>query len=148
MENRPRVFVDSSVLIAALLSADGGSAYALREKHSGFVLLINEYVLEEVRDVLDGKLQRFAHLSATLFLLIGFAGIRVLPNPSKRDVAKLFRHISKKDAPILASALRNAEYLLTLDNEFFSEKIIRIANQKGLKIVKPGDLIRLAEMDL
>lgn len=66
----------------------------------------------------------------------------MVSNPATREVRATEDIISKKDAPILASALAHSDYLLTLDNEFFKDAIVDVAEKKKLIIVKPGDLIR------
>ena len=43
-----RVFVDSSILIAALLSSRGGSFYILTQLKDEFQFQINDYTLEEI----------------------------------------------------------------------------------------------------
>ena len=79
---------------------------------------------------------------SNLFLLIGAASIGMIANPTATEVRTAEAVISKKDAPILASALTHCDYLLTLDNEFFNSPIIAVARDKNLTIVKPGELIR------
>lgn len=66
----------------------------------------------------------------------------MLPNPSKDALSRLKKIISEKDAPILAAA-EGSDYLLTLDNEFFGERIAAYARSKNFLIVKPKDLILL-----
>ena len=143
---RPSVFLDSSVIIAAMLSVQGGGSYVLREQHTRFVFQTNEYVLSEVQDVLSGKMKDQSHLSATLFLLLGIAEVQTIPNPSKSELTSIAGVISKKDAPILVSAMEHSDYVLTLDNEFFKPAIVRIAKERNLEILKPGDFIHLFEI--
>jgi putative PIN family toxin of toxin-antitoxin system len=139
---KPRVFVDSSVIIAALLSNSGGSYYLLTVLRDRFEFITNQYVLMELEELLHGKFSSQADLQNKLFLLLGTAHVQVLSYPSKKEVNKISKIISKKDAPILAGALPAADYLLTLDNEFLTEKVSRYAMEQGLKVTKPGDLIK------
>ena len=139
--HKPVVFLDSSVLIAALLSGQGGSAYVLTQLRENFDFQINEYVLAEVQEILKTKFSHLPSMSIQLFLWMGVNPIIILENPAKKEVIKLAKYISKNDAPILASALLGSDYLLTLDNEFFGEKIIELANNKSLSILKPKELI-------
>ena len=140
---KPKVFLDSSVLIAAILSPTGGSAYILSNFHSLVSFQINEYVFREVERILKSKFSSRLSLHNSFFLLLGVAGIEVVPNPSKQQVLKAFKWISQNDAPILASALLSSDYLLTLDNEFFGNKVMKLAQQKRrmLLIVKPREFI-------
>ena len=141
--HKPPVFLDSSVIIAALLSSRGGSYYALTQLHERFAFHINEYVLAEVQQIIQTKFQDQPQLASNLFLLLGLAGVLVSTDPSKREVLSAARLISKNDAPILASAIVNSDYLLTLDNEFLKPHITKEAKEKGLSILKPGDFILL-----
>lgn len=137
------VFLDSSVIITALLSSRGGSYYVLTQLHERFAFQINEYVLAEVQEIIQQKFQDRPQLLSNLFLLLGLAGVLVSTDPSKREVLAAARLISKKDAPILASAMTDSDYLLTLDNEFLKPHIVKKAKEKGLSILKPGDFILL-----
>lgn len=141
--HKPIIFLDSSVIIAALLSGQGGSAYVLNHLRWNFYFQINEYILAEVQEIIKTKFSDRPNMSTQLFLWMGVNPITVLENPTKKEVTKFSKYISKKDAPILASALNNSDYLLTLDNEFFGEKIMELANKKSLKILKPKELIEM-----
>lgn len=138
---RSSVFLDSSVLIAAVLSSSGGSFYILTKLHSKFKLQINEFVLEEIMRVLGEKFPTKKELKSRLFLLIGSAQVKVLSNPAKQEVIRLTKYIEKEDAPILASALQYSSFLITLDNDFLAHTVLEIAKLKGLVIMKPKDFI-------
>jgi hypothetical protein len=40
----------------------------------------------------------------------------------------------------MATSLRSSDYLITLDNQFFTESILVQATSRPLKIAKPGEL--------
>ncbi len=143
---KPRVFLDTSVLIAALLSVRGASYHLLNEHSDAFTFEINEYVFEEVRRSLKQKFAGQPVLFSSLVAMIGFASISTLQNPTEEEVRAAAELISKKDAIILASALGESDYLLTLDNEFFKPAIIKAARKRDLQILKPGDLIRALDL--
>ncbi|MDO8728848.1 MAG: hypothetical protein Q7K26_03030 [bacterium] len=75
--------------------------------------------------------------------MLSVARVEVEFNPSKSALKKLAKIISKKDTPILASALGQCSYLITLDNEFLKEKVARMEENKKLEILKPKDFIQL-----
>ena len=102
----------------------------------------NEYVLAEIEEVLREKFYARHGLRTRLFLLLGTANVSVLPNPSMHEAAAASKIISEKDAPILAGALKRSDYLLTLDNEFFGAKVVGLAEEKRLIIMKPKDFIQ------
>jgi len=136
-----RVFVDSSILIAALLSSRGGSFYILTQLKDEFQFQINDYTLEEIFKVLDKKFYSQKKLKNYLFLLLGLAKIEVLSNPPKVLVKRLTKVINKEDAPILASALANSNYLLTLDKNFLNEKLRNFARENSILILTPKEFI-------
>ena len=140
--HKPKVFLDSSVLIAALLSSRGGSFYILTQMRDGFSFHINEYVFAEVGEVLKTKFAAQSHLQKNLFLLLGLANVSTISSPSKLDVRRAAKVISKDDAPILASALVHCDYLITLDKEFFNPSVLANAKKKGLSILTPGSFIQ------
>jgi len=146
MGDRPRVFLDASVVIAALLSERGGSFYIITELKDRFGFVVNDYVFTEVQRILAEKFDHVPRLSAGLLPLLGFAGVVLIPDPPLSDVRVAAKLISKNDAPILAGAWAGCEYLLTLDNEFFNHTIVKASKRRGLTILKPGDFIALAEV--
>ncbi|MBI4093557.1 PIN domain-containing protein [Candidatus Kaiserbacteria bacterium] len=139
---RSRVFLDSSVVIAALLSREGGSYHVLSRFSDAFVFEINEYVFEEVRRSKERKFASKPALLSNLFSIIALADITIVPNPDKEIVRIAGAAISKKDAPVLASALLGSGFLLTLDNEFFLPTVTALAKERDILILKPGDFIR------
>lgn len=138
-----KVFLDSSVLITAALSQSGGSFYILNKfkGNNDFEFQINNYVFDEILEILNKKFSSDEKLKSKLFLFIGLVPIRILTDPlkSKTDIAAKF--VDKNDAPILASALTHSDYLLTLDNDFLKDSVIKLAQKKNLIILKPKDFI-------
>lgn len=135
------VFLDSSVLIAALLSSQGGSFYILNQLKHDYQFQINDYVLREILEVLDKKLSSHKELKNHFFLLLGLAKIQILANPPESLVKKIYKFISKEDAPILASAILRSNYLITLDKEFLKDNIRNFANENSVIIVTPKEFL-------
>lgn len=140
---KPAIFLDTSVLIAALLSSTGGSSYILNSLHTDFIFLTNQYALGEVHNAIVKKFADIPELWTRLFLLLGVSGMRILRNPSNRQINLVKPIISAKDAPILAGAILHSDILLTLDNEFLSKKIQEYARKRKLIILKPKDFIQV-----
>lgn len=138
-----RVFLDTSILITALLSSRGGSFYILTNLRDEYDFRINQYVFQEVLRVLEEKFSSQGYLKNKLFLLLGLATIKILPDPPKSKLKLLRNIISKEDAPILASASENSDYLLTLDKEFFNNAVIKFAENKNLLIKTPREFIKV-----
>ncbi len=133
--------MDSSILITALLSSRGGSFYILTQLKDKFHFQINNYVLEEIFKVLDKKFYLQKELKNYLFLLLGLAKVEILPNPFQSSLKRLSKIINEEDASILASALSNSNYLLTLDKDFLNEKIRNFARENNVFIFTPKEFI-------
>ena len=137
-----KIFLDTSILITALLSSLGGSFYILNQLKDKFHFQIDKYVLEETLEVLSEKFPSRKELKSNLFFLIGFSKIEILSNSPKELLNSLNRIINQEDAPILASALENSDYLLTLDKkDFLNNKVKNFAKQKDLLILTPRQFI-------
>lgn len=130
-----RTFLDTSILITALFSSRGGSFYILSQLKDKFHFQINDYVLEETLEVISKKFPSKKELKSNLFFLIGFSKIEILSNPSKELLNSLNKIINQKDAPILASALENSDYLLTLDKDFLNDEVKNFAKQNKLLLI-------------
>ena len=138
---KPKVFLDASVLIAAILSSSGGSFHILNKFRDDFEFEMNSYVLGEVEHVLDRKFSGRDDLRNKLYLLLGLTPVRIVSDPPRETVLPLASLINPEDAPILASALAYCSYLLTLDHDFFTEPVIVFSQRKGLQILKPQEFI-------
>jgi predicted nucleic acid-binding protein len=135
-----KVFVDSSVLVAACLSSSGASYFCLISAPvAGYKLLINEMVFEEILDVLKRK---FPELRNKFFGLLNIGDFSILKNPDKKDLKSIKNLVEEKDAPLLASSIKHADYLLTLDKGFFKEEVIDFAKNYKLIILSPKEFIR------
>jgi len=128
------VFVDTSVLLSALLSTRGASFNLLG--NISFNFFINEYVLFEARDVISKKLYRYTNES-NLFATIGSVPLHILANPPRKTLKQYEKFVELTDTPIVASARAYTDILITLDKGILS------ANGKisGLRICTPGDLL-------
>ncbi|MEK7078084.1 MAG: putative toxin-antitoxin system toxin component, PIN family [Patescibacteria group bacterium] len=130
-KQKTKVFLDSSVIIAALLSSTGGSFRICKESHEGRLMLqANKYVLKELREVLNRKYpERLEQLS----LLLQFAKIKIRSNPKVQLVEQSVKIIQAEDAPILAGAIQaRANFLITLDRKDFMTKKLA---ESGLPLI-------------
>ena len=137
------VFLDTSVIISATLSNAGGSFHILNDLKNNFKFQINEYVADEVKNIIKIKFLNDPILLNKNQLLMGTSNITTLKDPTKREILEVEKYISQKDQPILASAIKHSNYLLTLDNEFFKDKILDLALKKSLVILKPKGFIEI-----
>ena len=119
MLSRPRVFLDTSVLFAAVLSETGGARLILKLGEARVIrLLVGPQVLQEA----DGVLARKAPRSKALFaLLLDQAEIVIGPVPDTAEGERAEQIVEYgPDARILAEALAaQADYFVTFDRQHF-----------------------------
>lgn len=137
------VLLDTSVAIAALFSPSGGSSRVIMEtsKQNGYSLAINDYILEELFDLFQRKFPHKHELKQDLFNLMATGDISMVPTPPSTHFRLYYKVIEKKDAPILASALEEVDFLLSLDKDFLNEDLRIYAKMRGLIILTPGEFI-------
>jgi hypothetical protein len=129
-----RLFLDTSVLLAASGSAAGASRYVFRGAPSNsWTLIATPYVIEEV-----------LHNLPTLPVQATSTWSRLRPRIVLRDdVLTLDRAAvfqASKDRPVLFGALAWADVLLTLDRKDFGELIGR--EFYGLPVLTPGMFVK------
>lgn len=135
-----KVFLDSSVLIAACASKSGASAlilgYCRKKKITGFISL---GVIGEARKNVLEKLDVKGFLRLKFF--IDKAGLKFVSEPKIKEIIEANKAINEKDAPILAAAIKSqARFIITLDRKhFLKPKVHKFA--KPLKILIPGDFV-------
>jgi hypothetical protein len=102
------------------------AALLIFASEAGYKLLINEMVFEETLDVLKRK---FPELRNRFFGLLSIGNFSILKNPEKRELKIVKNLIEEKDAPILVSAIKHADYLLTLDKGFFKKRSYKFCQE-------------------
>ena len=136
---RPRVFLDTSALLAGLVSSTGASNLILALAEAGLLtLVVSEQVLVEAERNLEEKLPK-AIPEYRRFLTT--CPLEKVPDPSPVDVAGTGGIIHPKDASILVAA-RNAQvdYLVTLNRKHFLNDP-EVARKSGLRIGAPDDFL-------
>ncbi|HLD26360.1 MAG TPA: PIN domain-containing protein [Patescibacteria group bacterium] len=135
-----RVFIDSSVFIAACASIKGASARVLqlcneRKLHC----FISSYVLQETQKNVGVKLSDLGEKRFDFFIQhIPFV---IVTEPTETEIAYYCNIINIKDAPILACAHKgNVSHLLTLDKkDLLQQKVRKCINE--FQIVTPGEFV-------
>ncbi len=131
-----RLFLDSSVLLAAAGSSTGASRllFDIASRH-GWELLTAEYCLREAEFNLP-KLGKKAELSWTQIIRPA-----VIPLSTRLTLDRPLIFRATKDRPVVISALsQKADYLLTLDRDDFHGLLGR--SVYGLPIRTPGEFLR------
>ena len=139
MAAEPRVFLDTSVLFAAVLSETGGSRLILKLGESGAVgLWVGSRVLEEAEAVLARK----ASESKAIFaLLLDQAKVSVGPSPDQAALSQASAVVGyPPDAHILGEALvAEVDYLVSLDRKHLVGN--SRASELPFPIGAPGDFL-------
>lgn len=122
--DRWRVFLDTNVLIAGLLSRTGASAAVLDLGEAEEILIVvSRQVLVEADRTF---LAKFPHLIDRYRLFIRNLAPLLVEDPTPRNVQAAAQVIELDDAPILAAAKDAAvDYLVTLNTRHFATPTVR-----------------------
>lgn len=132
-----RALIDSSALMAAVLS-ETGAAYDLLEagREGRIALFASLYVLREVERNLNRKAPR------GLPAFRSRRGQLSLVDPPVDLVVTVARHVELKDAPVVAAALEaRADYLVTYDRRHLLAHADMIRQQFQVETVEPAVLM-------
>lgn len=137
-----KIFLDSSVLIAALHSKTGASSQILALSQERILeVFISNQVEEEVIDVLERK---YSFLKPVFKDLLKTAKLKQVKT-SDRSIPKEAHSWIKdpKDVKILVGAkVAHVDYLITLDlKDFIRDK--SVAKKSSLKILTPGGFLEI-----
>jgi predicted nucleic acid-binding protein len=129
------IFLDSSVAIAASLSATGASREVFNHAAShGWRLLLSPWVLREVRDNLADKPPESARAWVSLRR-------KAILEDDELTFDWPIAFEASKDKPVLFSALACADVLLTLDRRDFRDLLGQTVY--GLRVLTPGEFLRI-----
>jgi predicted nucleic acid-binding protein len=134
------VFLDSSVLYAAVFSATGPARRLIIKGFTGSVaLVISDLVLEETKR----NLAKNAPAALPAFSIIADLLSPEFSRPTKAEVLRAAKIVHLKDAPIVAAAARSkAEYLATHDVKHLLNHATAIAEVYGITVLTPAELLR------
>ncbi len=135
----PKVFLDTSVLMAATISTRGSARELVNHGIRGaYELIISADVITEC----ERNLQRKAPEALPLFS----AFLTLLPHrsePSAAQVAQVTTLIEAKDAPIVAAAqAAGATYLASYDRRHLLAKRAEIEQAYGIVTATPDEILR------
>jgi predicted nucleic acid-binding protein len=128
------IFLDSSVVLAACLSATAASRQVFDlAAGDGWQLLVSPWVLREVRDNLVDKPAQASRAWGALRSMVKVEGDELTFDwPINFDVLK--------DKPVLFTALACSDVLLTLDRWDFRSMLGQTVYD--LRVLTPGDFLR------
>ncbi len=130
-----RLFLDSSVLLAAAGSSRGASWFIITDPpSSGWVLVTAEYCAEET----SRNLSKLGPAAPDTWAQTVAPSVRIVPTRTSLDRPLVFPKV--KDRPVVITALaERCEWLLTLDEEDFHGKLGR--EVYGMSIATPGEFL-------
>jgi predicted nucleic acid-binding protein len=134
------IFLDSSALIAGVLSANGAAHTLLMFGEDETILLtISEWVVRESEEVLNRKSPRNIKALRSSLLTSKF---QIVPDPSDEEIrANLYLVEDPDDVPVLLAAVKaRVDYLATHDHKHFLDDP-KVAERAGIKIGTPGDVL-------
>ncbi|RME63693.1 MAG: PIN domain-containing protein [Nitrospirae bacterium] len=138
MQKRFRVFLDTSVLIAGLVSSTGSAREVLRLAELGLIeLVISEQVLIEADRNINSKLPEL--INEFRFFIKKLSPLMV-DTPEWEVVQEYITMINPYDAPILAAAdINGVDFLLTWDRTHFIGKQFDL--KTPLRVLTPGEFL-------
>lgn len=134
------VFLDSSVLIAAAISAQGRARDLILEGLRGHCKLhLSTFVIRETERNLAKKQPK----ALPVFEIFRAALLSSITDPSTSLVLQIAEVIKPKDAPIVAGAIAaQATYLTTYDRKHLLQEKDQINRRFGLIVATPDEVLR------
>ncbi len=135
-----RVFFDASVIIAAMLSPTGGSAYVLKYVKAGKIAgVTSQTVINEILE--EDKTKRLKKSKAEIENFIAKSGLVVREEITLEEIEPYQNRVDAEDAHLIAGAnLTKCAYLVSLDKKHLIREDIK-REFLPLKIVSPKELI-------
>ena len=138
-KQRPKVFLDTSALIAGVASSRGAARAVLQLAEIGLIeVVVSRQVIVEADRNIEEKLPEMLNEYREFIKLLAPV---LIDDPRQKDVERFLKVINYDDAPILASAVSSgADFLITWDRKHFIGK--NIHTYSNLKIVTPGEFLK------
>ena len=133
-----KVFIDTSALIAGILSPTGAAHEVLRLCEAGVVkAVMSRQVLVEADRNISEKLPAFL---SEYHVFLKHLSPLIVDDPSRLAVDRAGEIIHRNDAPILAAAIEaGVAYLVTWNTRHFQKKVVRDYAQ--FPILTPGEFL-------
>lgn len=134
-----KIFLDASVIIAAMLSPTGGSAKVIKlGRLNSWAQIVSQTVIDEVKD----HSEKIGKSSEEINQFIKDNHILVRKRITTSETESLTGLIDKTDMHLIAGAnLTDCDYLITLDKKHLLKETIK-DTFKPLKIVNPEEFLQ------
>lgn len=138
---RPKIFLDTSALIAGIASSKGAARAVLQLAEIGLIkVFVSKQVIVEADRNMEAKLPEMVD---EFRRFIEFLAPVLVEDPSPEEVRRFSSIINSEDAPILAAAIASgAEHLVTWDKKHFISISKNIQIHSDLKVVTPGEFLK------
>jgi predicted nucleic acid-binding protein len=138
--SKPHIFLDSSVLIAGIIS-ETGAAHVLLElgETADIQLTISEtVVIESERSITKKSPRNIPRLRD----IIRKSQLNIIRDPSEKEIREnLYLIGDPNDVPILLSAMKaKVDFLVTHNRKHFLDDP-KVSERSGLQIGTPGDAL-------
>lgn len=135
-----KVFLDTSVIIAAVISSRGTSRALLNLISAGGCTgFVSDYVLEEVQRNVGRKAP---HMVATIETIVAQARFNLVA-PTSQHMVQAKHHVELKDAPVVAAAVAaDVDAPVTLDKKHLLNREREISEALGIVVVDPGAILK------
>ncbi len=135
-KSKPRVFVDADVIFAGSASPSEHSA-SLVTLRMGEITLIDAVTSRQAVVEAERNLAAKIPDAVTTFRLLIERSLRVVPDPSRQDVAACGAIADPKDLPILVAAIRErCQWLVTFNVDDF------VPGHADVTVLRPGAFVR------
>jgi predicted nucleic acid-binding protein len=146
MPARAKIFLDTSVIFAAVFSPDGGSRLVFRLGEIGILdIWVGQSVIQEAEEVVRRKVP---HTLPDLAILLSIVRTSLGSSPGIREyeqARELVHYLP--DARVLAEAMCAApDWFVTLDRKRFLEN--RLLAKLPFRIGTPGDFLEAFKENL
>lgn len=135
-----KVFLDSSAVIAGVISSSGAARVLLVMSENGQIeTFISEQVIVESERSIARKVP---HALPEFRQALKDGGLKVVHNPTQKEIDKNVSLIADPDdVPILLAAMKaHVDYLATHNRKHFLDDP-KVAERAGIKLGTPGDVL-------
>lgn len=137
----PKIFIDSSVLIAAAISPKGNAREIINQ---GFAKALDLYISPDVLEETERNLKLKAPHALEEFYNFKEAFIAKIVVPPRRLILKVAKLVNIKDAPIVAAAIQTkADFLVTYDQKHLLQCAKNIEKNFKVKTYTPDQFFKL-----
>ncbi|OGK48499.1 putative toxin-antitoxin system toxin component, PIN family [Candidatus Roizmanbacteria bacterium RIFCSPLOWO2_01_FULL_38_12] len=138
-----KVFLDSSIFFSACRSKSGGASNILmrcrKKEIQGYISTHVIFEIKKPTHLLSQKEKQRLN-----FLVLQFK-LEIVQEPTVKEVKNATKYIKRKDAPILAAAIKSkVEYLITLDRRDFMKQTVKDYSKptNHFKVLKSAKIYR------